>query len=140
MIRFWSLLINKRKIYIDHFKGKYFSGESNKYGLSDIAWHGTQLNSPGWNDVQARCLAMTLGDTAQDSDQTLNIHVMFNMYWEALEFEIPQIDGLRWYRLIDTALPSPDDISLLEDQIPIDGNSYTLTSRSVVVLASRAVP
>jgi glycogen operon protein len=139
MIRFWSLLINKRKIYIDHFKGKYFSGESNKYGLSDIAWHGTQLNSPGWNDPQARCLAMTLGDTAQDSDQTLNIHVMFNMYWEALEFEIPKIDGLRWYRLIDTALPSPNDISPLEDQIPIDGNSYTLTSRSVVVLASRAV-
>ena len=50
MIRFWSLLINKRKIYIDHFKGKYFSGESNKFGLSDVSWHGTKLFSPGWND------------------------------------------------------------------------------------------
>jgi glycogen operon protein len=139
MIRFWSLLISKRKIYIDHFKGKYFSGDLNKYGLSDVTWHGTKLFSPGWNDPQARCLAMTLGDTAEDSDQALNIHIMFNMYWEALEFDIPQIDGLRWYRSIDTSLASPNDISIFEDQIPINDHTYTLTSRSVVVLISRAI-
>ena len=139
MIRFWSLLIDKRKIYIDHFKGKYFSGDSNKYGLSDVSWHGTKLFNPGWNDPQARCLAMTLGDTADDSDQTLNVHIMFNMYWEALEFDIPQVDGLRWYRSIDTSLASPSDISPFEDQIPINDHTYTLTARSVVVLISRAI-
>jgi glycogen operon protein len=83
---------------------------------------------------------MTLGDTDVNGDQTLNIHVMFNMYWEALEFEIPQVNGLKWYRAIDTALPSPNDISPVEKQIPIDDNTYTLTPRSVVVLASKAVP
>jgi glycogen operon protein len=139
MIRFWSLLIDKRKIYVDHFKNKYFSGDSNKYGLYDIAWHGTKLFSPGWDDPQARCLAMTLGDTADDSDQTLNVHIMFNMYWEALEFEIPRIDGLRWYRAVDTSLASPSDISPFEDQIPISDYTYTLTARSVVVLVSRAI-
>jgi glycogen operon protein len=81
---------------------------------------------------------MTLGDTAQDSNQDLNVHVMFNMYWEALDFEIPKVNGLRWYRAIDTSLPSPNDISLVEDQVPIDESTYTLTARSVVVLASRA--
>ena len=106
---------------------------------SDISWHGTKLYSPGWNDAQGRCLAMTLGDTAQDSDQTLNIHVMFNMYWESVEFEIPQVNGLRWYRAIDTSLPSPSDIAPFEDQVTIDDTNYTLTSRSIVVLASRAV-
>jgi glycogen operon protein len=64
---------------------------------------------------------------------------MFNMHWEALEFEIPQIDGLKWYRSIDTSLASPNDISLFEDQIPINDPTYTLTSRSVVVLISRAI-
>ncbi len=140
MIRFWSLLIKKRKKYIDHFKGKYFSGETNKYGLSEISWHGTKLNSPGWDDSQARCLAMTLGDTTQDGDQDLNVHVMFNMYWESLDFEIPKVDGLRWYRAIDTALQSPNDISPVEKQVPIDNRIYTLTSRSIVVLASRVTP
>jgi glycogen operon protein len=140
MIRFWSQLIQKRKRYIDHFKGKYFTGATNKYGLADVSWHGTKLNSPGWDDSQARCLSMTLGDTDVNGDQSLNIHVMFNMYWEALEFEIPQVNGLKWYRAIDTALPSPNDISPVEKQILIDDNTYTLTSRSVVVLASKAVP
>jgi glycogen operon protein len=140
MIRFWSELIQKRKRYIDHFKGKYFTGATNKYGLADVSWHGTKLNSPGWNDSQARCLAMTLGDTDANGDQTLNIHVMFNMYWEALEFEIPHVNGLKWCRAIDTALPSPNDISPIDKQIPIEDNTYILTPRSVVVLASKAVP
>jgi glycogen operon protein len=65
---------------------------------------------------------------------------MFNMYWESIDFEIPKVNGLNWYRAIDTALPSPNDISLNEDQILIDDSTYTLTSRSVVVLASRATP
>jgi glycogen operon protein len=140
MIRFWSELIQKRKRYIDHFKGKYFTGATNKYGLADVSWHGTKLNSPGWDDSQARCLAMTLGDTDANGDQTLNIHVMFNMYWEALEFEIPHVTGLKWCRAIDTALPSPNDISPIDNQIPIVDNTYILTPRSVVVLASKAVP
>ena len=137
MIRFWSMLMEKRKLFIDHFKGKYFTGASNKFGLYDVSWHGTQINNPGWNDANARCLAMTLGDTAEGTDQTRNIHVMFNMYWDACEFEIPQASGLRWYRAIDTALPSPDDIRPRDQQIAIDDSTYLVTGRSVVVLASR---
>lgn len=138
MIRFWSMLIEKRKTYIDHFKGKYFTGKKNKYGLDEISWHGTQLNNPGWNDSEARCLAMTLGDTAEDTDQTGNVHFMFNMYWDAIDFEIPDVSGLKWYRAIDTALPTPQDIVTAENQVAIDGNSYTVTGRSVVVLVSRS--
>jgi glycogen operon protein len=132
------MIMEKRKRYIDHFKGRYFTGSSNKFGLYDISWHGTQLNIPGWNDPNARCLAMTLGDTAEDTDQTENIHVMFNMYWEGVEFQIPQATGLKWYRAIDTSLPSPNDISPRAQQVAINDNSYVVTGRSIVVLASRA--
>ena len=132
------MIIEKRKRSLDHFKGRYFTGSSNKYGLYDISWHGTQLNTPGWNDPGARCLAMTLGDTAEDTDQTENIHVMFNMYWEGVEFQIPQATGLKWYRAIDTSLPSPNDISPRDQQVAINDNSYVVTGRSIVVLASRA--
>jgi glycogen operon protein len=80
---------------------------------------------------------MTLGDTTEDTNQALNIHVMFNMYWDVVEFEIPQASGLRWYRAIDTALPTPNDIQPPEQQVAIDGNTYLVTGRSIVVLASR---
>ena len=56
MIRFWSMVMEKRKRFINHFKGRYFTGAVNKYGLYDVAWHGTRLNQPGWNDPEARCL------------------------------------------------------------------------------------
>jgi glycogen operon protein len=137
MIRFWSMIMDKRKNYIDHFKGKYFEGRRNRFGLYDVSWHGTKLNSPGWDDPNALCLGMTLGDTAEDTDQTGNIHVMFNMYWDGVEFEIPQASGLRWYRAIDTALPTPNDIQPPEQQVAIDGSTYLVTGRSIVVLASR---
>ena len=137
MIRFWSMIMDKRKIYIDHFRGRYFEGGSNRFGLYDVSWHGTKLNSPGWDDPNALCLGMTLGDTAEDTDQTNNIHVMFNMYWDGVEFEIPQAPGLKWYRAIDTALPTPNDIQPRDQQVAIDGSTYLVTGRSIVVLASR---
>ena len=137
MIRFWSMLIKKRTKYINHFKGRYFTGETNKYGLSEVAWHGTQLNNPGWNDAEARCFAVTYGDTAEDTDQTANIHCMFNMYWDGIEFELPQLKGLSWYRSIDTAQPTPNDIAEPENMVKITGNSYMVGGRSVVVLVSK---
>jgi len=137
MIRYWSMLIKKRTRYINHFKGRYFTGQSNKYGLSEVAWHGTQLNNPGWNDAEARCFAVTYGDTAEDTDQTANIHCMFNMYWDGVEFELPQLEGLSWYRSIDTAQPTPNDIAEPENMVKITGNSYMVGGRSVVVLVSK---
>ena len=129
--------MEKRKRFIDHFKGRYFTGAVNKFGLYDVAWHGTKLNQPGWNDPDARCLGMTLGDTTEDTDQTGNIHVMFNMYWDGVEFEIPEVPGLSWYRVIDTSLPSPSDIASIEEQVAINENRYVVTGRSIVVLTSR---
>jgi isoamylase len=140
MIRFWSLLIKKRLTFKSHFTGRYFSGKTNRFNISDVHWHGPIINQPGWNDPEARCLSFTLGDTAEDSDQTNNLHVMMNMYWDGLDFEIPKFEGLEWYRVIDTSLPSPNDIAEGPNQmVKIESDHYTLTGRSVVVLTSREV-
>ena len=138
MIRFWSKLIEKRLLLRNHFSGRYFTGKTNRFGISDIHWHGPRINQPGWDDPEARCLAFTRGDTAEDTDQTMNVHVMMNMFWDAIDFDIPQFDGLDWYRLIDTSLPSPDDIVDRGQQVKISDNHYIVTGRSVVVLFSRA--
>jgi len=59
------------------------------------------------------------------------------MHWEAVEFEIPQFQGLTWRRTIDTAQPSPMDILPLE-QAPIFANgSYLVTARSIVAVTTR---
>ena len=42
---------------------------------------------------------------------------MFNAYWEPLEFELPPLPpGDGWLRAIDTALPGPEDATMLQFQ------------------------
>jgi isoamylase len=136
LLRFWKMLIAARAQF-PHFRagrlGQFFRGELNERGLPDIAWHGTQLNNPGWNDPNARCLAYTLGGF----DGAPDIHAMFNMYWDAVDFEVPAVPARRWYLVGDTSRPSPDDIIETDRQVPIDGNHVRVEGRSVVVLFSR---
>jgi glycogen operon protein len=63
---------------------------------------------------------------------------MFNAYWEPLTFELPNgaDEVYRWQRCVDTALPSPDDICMLEEAPPVS-DSYRVGPRSCVVLVSR---
>jgi glycogen operon protein len=133
LLRFWKLLIAARSRFRFHGAGRYFKGERNERGLLDLAWHSTQLNEPGWNDPNARCLAFTFGGFAGESD----LHAMLNMYWEALDFEVPSVLGRRWYRVVDTARPSPEDIVEPARHVPIEGQKVRVEGRSIVVLLSR---
>jgi glycogen operon protein len=63
---------------------------------------------------------------------------MLNAYWEALEFDLPKTpsSGGRWQRMVDTYLPSPDDIF---DSLPapeVLESTYNVQPRSVVILAA----
>jgi len=137
MVRFWSLLLKKRKLYREHFKGRYFTGRVNKHGIPEIAWHGTNLNQPGWNDPGGRCLALTLGDVSDSLDGSYNLHIMLNMHWEAISFEVPHYQGLPWRRIMDTSLPSPEDIQTQEDAPIFSDASYLVSAHSIVVLSTR---
>lgn len=133
MLRFWQTAIARRKHFKELLRPRYFTGITNDRGLPDIAWHGTKLNSPGWHDPNARSLAFTLAGFDGDPD----VHVMINLYWENLEFELPNIRGYRWYRSVDTALPSPQDIVELGQEVLVSGDTYLVTARSIVILDSR---
>jgi isoamylase len=98
-----------------------------------IDWHGVALGRPDWSD-RSHALAFT----ARTPYWQFAVHGMFNAYWEPLTFELPGgADELyRWQRCVDTALPSPDDICMLEEAPPVS-DSYCVGPRSCVVLVSR---
>ncbi len=133
IFRFWKLMIDFRKSHSTIHRSRFFTGALNKRGLKDITWHGCQLDNPDWNDPNARALAFTLGGFNDEAD----IHVMMNMYWEKLEFEIPLLKARRWFRAVDTANQSPDDISEPNKEVLIKANTYLLEPRSIVVLVSK---
>jgi len=133
IFRFFKLMVAFRKRYADLSRRRFFSGEINERGLADVSWHGTKLFSPGWEDPNARSLAFTLGGLEGNAD----IHVMLNMYWEALDFEIPSLEGREWYKVIDTAESSPRDIVEPGQEAMVSGNVCLVQGRSVVVLISK---
>ena len=92
--------------------------------------------SPGTGPVpeadlsyDSRSLAFCLhGGSQNDGD----IYVMINAYWEELEFQIQEGTAQEWTRIVDTALPSPDDFSGSGECLRTA--SYEVAPRSVVVL------
>jgi isoamylase len=136
IFRFFRLMINFRKCYCHTslHRRNFFSGEVNERGLADISWHGTKLFSPGWDDPDARVLAFTLaGFEEGESD----IHVMLNMYWETLDFEVPSLTEREWYEVVDTAQPSPLDIVEPGQERKFTQKISSVKGRSIVVLISK---
>jgi glycogen operon protein len=91
-----------------------------------VHWFGTA--GPADTGPTSRSLAWHVGD----------LYVIANAYWEPLTFTV-QASG-RWLRIVDTALPPPDDI-VEPDSAPAAGPHYAVAARSVVILErERAEP
>lgn len=133
MLQFWQRLIAFRKHHPRLFRNRFFDGEINQRGLPDIAWHGCALGKPGWHDPMGRALAITLGARQEAQD----IHIIFNMHSGVLSFELPKVTGKKWYRAIDTALASPNDIAKIGKEKVHKGTTFKVHGRSVVVLVSK---
>jgi isoamylase len=132
MFRFWSTLLEFRRTHAVLRAPEFYTGLSNNRGVPDLTWHGTQLSAPNWGDPDSRVLACTIGGLGDDPD----LHVMMNMYWEPVSFDLMALPGRRWSRAIDTALPSPLDITGSVAAQPIDSPTYLVSERSIVVLVS----
>ena len=98
---------------------------------SRVELHGTRLGKPDTGDM-SRSIAIAFWG------EHLVLHLILNAYWEPLTFELPAPAGhLAWHRVVDTTLPSPDDLASAVDAAVVDADTYTAGPRSVVVLAAR---
>jgi isoamylase len=100
-----------------------------------IVWHGVELGKPDWGD-HSHSLAFSL----REPEAKEHLYVALNAYWDALEFELP-ILGKReqWYRIVDTARPSPEDIQPLKTAPAVRTDSYRVEGRSSIVLLAAPV-
>jgi glycogen operon protein len=99
-----------------------------------VQWHGTTLDRPDW-----RSNSHSLAATVRCTSGRCLLHLILNAFWEPLTFELPRPPrgaAGGWRRIIDTGLPSPDDISEPAEAPPLADGSYTAEPRSVVLLAA----
>ena len=97
-----------------------------------IQWHGVELNKPDWGR-ESLSLALSLQNATLGHVR----YIAINSYWEPLEFSLPPVgrnsrDG--WMRLMDTSLPTPEDVLAEDEGVPIVGVTYRVNSRSIIML------
>ena len=85
---------------------------------------------PGWDDSEARVLSYTLAGFGDAQD----LHVILNMYDQALDFELPQVPGHRWARAVDTAGAGGQEYAPPGSEPLVPEYTYHAQGRSVVVL------
>ncbi|TSD84650.1 glycogen debranching protein GlgX [Mycobacterium sp. KBS0706] len=131
VLRFATLL-NARRTQRDMEHERRRVSLSQMIRQASKTWHGVELGKPDWGD-QSHSLAFE----AILPREGLHVHLIFNAYWEPLEFELPAtLDGgaNSWRRWIDTALDSPDDIVPWQAAPALSDRRYHAADRSVVVL------
>jgi isoamylase len=97
-----------------------------------VEWHGVQIGKPDWGE-NSHSVAFTLHNIPVSQVR----YVAINAYWQPLEFGLPPVKGdsdAAWLRLMDTSLPSPDDISEEGERSVVAGASYIVNPRSIVML------
>jgi isoamylase len=98
-----------------------------------VTWHGTKIGKPDfapWSHSLALTVRSDVGPHA--------LHAILNAFEDELSFELPPTprgSTMRWHRMLDTNLPSPDDICEPGRGAPLDEDSYVAAGRSVVLLA-----
>jgi glycogen operon protein len=98
-----------------------------------LAWHGVKVGQPDWA-ASSHSIALTV----EMPDERIILQLFANAYWEALDFELSQIDrtGISWRRWIDTALNCPQDIVHWEAALAVPSSAIRAEPRSVIVLFS----
>jgi len=125
-------LLNARRLLRDEEHERLRMSLNQLIRQAKTAWHGVKLNQPDWSP-SSRSVAFS----AEIKKEKLRFHLILNVYWEALDFELPPVrngGGNPWRRWIDTALDSPQDIVAWQSSPSITGSIYRAEPRSVVVL------
>jgi isoamylase len=118
----------------------YFNDESvdGKLSLEEylirarIEWHGVELGNPDWSS-NSHSIALTMRSSLLNQVG----YIAINSYWEALEFALPPLPrgpGTGWVRLMDTSLPSPEDIVSRSEGVLVSGAKYLVNPRSIIML------
>jgi isoamylase len=128
----WSQLQSNQDIFrffksMIAFRKSHATLSRSRFWREDITWYGTGVSVDLSSD--SRSLAYRLHGASQN-DQ--DVYVMINAYWNELEFQVQEGKAGEWTRIVDTALPTPNDFS--DSGEPLQTLTYHVAPRSVVVL------
>jgi glycogen operon protein len=111
--------------------------------IPDISWFGPDGAQPAWNDPECRTLCCRLDSSEiksqEDSD---DLFLIFNAHPQNQMIKLPApVEGASWHRVLDTSLPSPEDLLELGAEVRVEpGGQYLASARSTVLLIAKPAP
>lgn len=141
LLRFTKNLIAFRKANPALRQREFLTGKDTVgSGYADISWHGVEPWKPDWS-LQSRTIAFMLcgRHAAALGGPSHFLYCVFNMYHEPLDFTLPILPrGMEWFRHLDTALESPDDIADPGNETRLGTiKTLSLIERSAVILIGK---
>jgi len=137
ILRFTQLIIAFRKRHQILRRWRYLTAEETETPiLRNITWHGVKASQPDFSEG-ARFIAWVLEAFQTDERGDVPIYVGCNAFWEPLKVELPDVEGKRWYRVVDTSLPADEDIVPDEQAAFLPEIEYTIRPRSSIVLIAQ---
>jgi isoamylase len=136
--RFASELIALRLRHAALRRRSFFRGSGPKNNLRpDIVWHGIEPFKPDFS-FGSRTLAFCLDGSQTGRESDRDFYVACNAWDQPLIFQVPRSpSGKPWRRVIDTALPAPEDIAALDAGPILAGDSqYRVEGFAMIVLIS----
>ncbi|MGZ8191356.1 MAG: glycogen debranching protein GlgX [Methylococcaceae bacterium] len=131
MLRFVQLMIALRKRHPSIMRRRFLTGKPIEgKNMADISWHGIELNTPLWNDSEARILAFTLAGIDDDEP---DLYIVMNMSDQQAPVELPVVIGKHWCLALDTSLPPYCDIVPPDNQKPHNHHCYSVNNQTVVI-------
>jgi glycogen operon protein len=127
VFRFFRMMIAFRK--------RHPSIGRSRFWRDDVTWYGVE-GGVDWGPASKQLAYCLHGGSQQDVD----LYVMINADAAARSFHVQEAPPGGWRRVVDTSLPSPDDI-VEECRAPaLASGVYPVAGRSVVVLVGGVLP
>ncbi|MBI2743141.1 MAG: glycogen debranching protein GlgX [Chlamydiales bacterium] len=121
--RFYKLLIHFRTRHPLLRRTEFLTTE-------EVEWHGHEPSKPNW-DPSSRFVAYTL---KSPHDQ---LYIAFNAHYQHAHITLPQPPPhKKWYRVVDTSAPSPDDFIENPGMHAPLKHTYDLPPNSSLILES----
>jgi glycogen operon protein len=145
LFRFTQMVIAFRKSHIVLRQKKFLKGNVAPYFSSpDVSWHGIDPEKPDWSESSKLVICMISGEYGriESGRDDTDIYMAFNASLFSRTITLPESpSGHPWRRVIDTSLPSPQEIIDENSSTVLPGNSYRVIRQSVAVfIAGRIKP
>jgi len=143
IFRFTKEIIAFRKRHPSLRRTRFFTGRDNdRNSISDINWYSPVLTQPDWSKKSKSLACLIDGSRLEtDAEEDGNdLYLIFNASKKLHAFNLPKLPSeKKWWRAVDTSLPSPQDIVPEGEEVFVKPNSrYAVAPISTVVLISKA--